>query len=239
MTMRKTEDSKLNPRAGALRWLRRETFGNLFLITMMFGLAGTWRWPMGWAFCGIYLIWSLGNVILVLPKNSAMLAERARPHPDRRRWDEQLLYLMGFLMTVEYVTAGLDLRFTWTQPFSLPVQLAGFLLAFIGFDVLMIWAMQANAFFVALVRIQSEREQKPVSSGPYRFVRHPGYLGTIMLHLGVPFMLNSSWAIIPGLLAVVVLVLRTYKEDQTLQAELAGYREYAERVPWRLFPGIW
>ena len=99
--------------------------------------------------------------------------------------------------------------------------------------------MVSNAFFVATVRIQTERQHTVASSGPYRYVRHPGYLGTLLLHLGVPFMLNSLWAVIPALMLTLVLIARTALEYKTLRAELSGYKEYAERVRYRLLPGAW
>ena len=99
--------------------------------------------------------------------------------------------------------------------------------------------MVANAFFVATVRIQTDRNQMVISSGPYRYVRHPGYAGTILLHLAMPFMLNSLWALIPAGLIVLVLIVRTALEDKTLHDELLGYKEYAARVRYRLLPGVW
>ena len=99
--------------------------------------------------------------------------------------------------------------------------------------------MVSNAFFVTTVRIQTERQHTVASGGPYRYVRHPGYLGTLLLHLGVPFMLNSLWAIIPASLFVLVVIVRTALEDKALHAELSGYKEYAERVRYRLLPGVW
>jgi protein-S-isoprenylcysteine O-methyltransferase Ste14 len=87
--------------------------------------------------------------------------------------------------------------------------------------------------------MQTERQHTVVSSGPYRWVRHPGYLGTILMHLGVPFLLGSLWALIPGVLAAAVLVVRTALEDRALHAELPGYTAYAARVRWRLLPGVW
>ncbi len=224
---------------GALRWLLRETLGNLTLIAILFGIVGRWNWPMGWALSGIYILWSLSCAVLILPHNPAMLAERAHVHPDRREWDIRLLGAMGILMVLQYVLASLDVRLGWTPPLPPGVRLAGLTLAILGYDGLLVWAMVTNAFFVATMRIQKERQQTVVSSGPYRLVRHPGYLGTMLLHLGVPFMLNALWALIPGVLIASVLIARTAREDRALHAELPGYPEYAARVRFRLFPGVW
>ncbi|MDD5540766.1 MAG: isoprenylcysteine carboxylmethyltransferase family protein, partial [Candidatus Marinimicrobia bacterium] len=128
---------------------------------------------------------------------------------------------------------------SWSPQLPLYLQVIGLVMAIIGYDVLLVWAMVSNAFFVATVRIQKDRSQIVVSRGPYRFIRHPGYLGTLLLHWGVPLMLNSLWAFIPAGLITLVLVIRTFLEDKMLQAELPGYKEYAGRVRYRLLPGIW
>jgi len=232
-------NGKTNVRRGAIRWLIRETLGNLFLIAILFGVVGRWDWWMGWALVAVYIIWTAATAIFILPVNAAMLAERARPHAGTKKWDMALLGMMGILVIVAYVIASLDVRWGWSPQFPLAVQLVGLALAVLGHDVLLVWAMVANAFFVATVRIQTDRNQMVISSGPYRYVRHPGYAGTILLHLAMPFMLNSLWALVPAGLIVLVLIVRTALEDKTLHDELLGYKEYAARVRYRLLPGVW
>lgn len=105
--------------------------------------------------------------------------------------------------------------------------------------VLLIWAMRTNTFFARVVRIQAERGHHVISTRPYAQVRHPGYVGLCTLGLGMPLLLGSWWAFIPGALEVGLLIVRTALEDRTLQAELPGYGEYAARVRCRLLPGIW
>jgi len=226
-------------RRGAIRWLIRETFGNLILIGILFGIVGRWDWWMGWALSAIYIIWSAASAILILPVNPAMLAERARPSMDTPKWDILLLSSMGILMLVEYIVASLDAKLGWSPEFPATIKVISTIIAAFGYDILLVWAMVSNAFFVATVRIQTDRGHSVVTSGPYQYLRHPGYLGSILLNLMVPFMLNSLWAIIPGILSAAVLVIRTSMEDKTLIRELHGYKEYAERVRYRLLPGIW
>ena len=226
-------------RKGAIRWLIRETLGNLILIGILFGVVGRWDWPMGWALSAIYIIWSVSCAILILPVNPAMLAERARPSKDIRKWDMLLLSSMGLLMMVEYVVASMDVKFGWSPEFPVTIKIVSTVIAAFGYDILLVWSMASNAFFVATVRIQNDRGHSVVTSGPYQYLRHPGYLGSILLDLMVPFMLNSLWAIIPGVLSALILVVRTAMEDKTLIEELPGYKEYAERVRYRLIPGIW
>ena len=146
---------------------------------------------------------------------------------------------MGALMVGQYVLASLDVRMGWSAPLPPIVQNIGLVVAVLAYDGLLGAAMVSNALFAATVRIQPERGHTVASGGPYRLVRHPGYLGTILLHLGVPFMLNSLWALIPGVLVALVMVIRTSKEDKTLLASLPGYAAYAARVRYRLLPGVW
>ena len=243
LSMKKSEAAKPIQKSPekiiAVRWLVRETLGNLILIAILFGIVGRWDWWMGWALSGVYIFWTVLSAVLILPVNPDMLAERARPHAGTKKWDMVILTLIGFLMVAEYVVASLDVRLGWSPQLPLALQIIGFVLAAFGYDFLLVWSMASNAFFVATVRIQTERQHQVVSSGPYYYVRHPGYLGTLLLHWGVPLMLNSLWAIIPAIMVTVVLIVRTILEDKTLQAELAGYQEYAERVRYRLLPGIW
>jgi protein-S-isoprenylcysteine O-methyltransferase Ste14 len=219
--------------------LLREMLGNLLLIAILFGIVGRWDWWMGWALSGSYILWSAATAILILPVNPAMLAERARPHPGTKKWDLALLGVIGLLTVAQYVVASLDERWGWSPQLPLALPVIGLVIAVAGHNFLLVWAMTTNAFFVATVRIQADRQQTVVSSGPYRYVRHPGYLGALLLHLGTPFLLNSLWALIPAVLAILALILRTMMEDQTLQAELTGYTEYARRVRYRLLPGVW
>ncbi|MFZ6028496.1 MAG: methyltransferase family protein [Chloroflexota bacterium] len=226
-------------KTGALRWLLRETIGNLILIAILFGIVGRWDWWNGWAMSAIYIFWSLGTAVLILPVNPQLLAERARPQPGAKRWDVVMVSLMGVFVMITYFLACLDVRLGWSAPFPLWAQILGVAVAAFGYDVLIVWSMVANAFFTAIVRIQGERNHAVATGGPYRFVRHPGYVGAILFHLATPFMLNSRWALIPAILVVIVFVVRTALEDRTLQEELPGYREYAQRVRYRLLPGIW
>ena len=237
MNTNSVPDSKV--RVGAIRWLVRETLGNLILIAILFGIVGRWNWWMGWALSVIYILWTVSTAILILPINPAMLSERSRPHADTRKWDMVLIGAVGLLMVAEYVIASLDVRLSWSPQLPLALQIIGLVAAIVGYDFLLVWAMVSNAFFVTTVRIQTERQHTVVSGGPYRYMRHPGYLGNLLLHWGVPFMLNSLWAIIPASMLTVVLIVRTALEDKTLHAELPGYKEYAERVRYRLLPGVW
>jgi len=146
------------------------------------------------------------------------------------------------LITAGYVAlplvAGLDARFGWTHALGVTWHVAGAVALAVGFG-LTVWAMRANAYFSTVVRIQSERGHTVCRHGPYRYVRHPGYVGYALQSLAIPFLLGSWWALLPAFAAIVAMVIRTALEDRMLQAELPGYREYAREVRCRLVPGIW
>ena len=235
------ENTGQNPniKTGAMRWVRRETIGNLILILILFGLVGRWDWWNGWALSVVYLLWSLGTVVFILPVNPQMLAERARPQAGGKKWDFVMVSFMGLFVFVSYIVACLDVRFGWSTPFPLPVQIIGLVVAVLGYDILLLWSMVSNAYFTAIIRIQTDRQHTVATGGPYRFVRHPGYIGTILCYMATPFLLGSPWALIPASLACGILIVRTGLEDQTLQRELPGYTEYTQQTRYRLLPGIW
>jgi protein-S-isoprenylcysteine O-methyltransferase Ste14 len=228
-----------NVKTGALRWLLRETFGNLFLIAILFGIVGRLDWWNGWALAAIYLLWSLGSIIFILPNNPQMLAERSRPKAGFKNWDFVLVSSMGIMVLVTYVVSCLDVRLGWSMQIPLGLEIAAAVVCAFSYDIFLQWSMVVNAFFTAIVRIQTEREHRVVTSGPYAFVRHPGYLATILFYVFTPILLGSLWGLIPSLMAGIILVIRTGLEDKTLQSELPGYREYALQTRFRLFPGIW
>jgi len=143
----------------------------------------------------------------------------------------------GFLPTV-FIIAGLDVvRFGWSE-----VPLLFQVLAWLGLcssAALIFWTVATNTFLSRYVRIQDDREQKVVAAGPYKYIRHPMYLGILVLFLSLGPALGSCYALIPGAIIDILFLIRTAKEDKTLQEELAGYQEYAQQVKYRLFPWIW
>jgi protein-S-isoprenylcysteine O-methyltransferase Ste14 len=142
---------------------------------------------------------------------------------------------IGFLMVI---IAGLDYRYNWSPEFPLWLIVPGFILISLGY-AFAAWALAENRFFSSVVRIQTDRGHVVCDSGPYRFVRHPGYAGNIPPLFGIVLALGSVWTLIPAAVALIITVIRTVLEDQTLQKELPGYRDYARRVRYRLIPGIY
>jgi protein-S-isoprenylcysteine O-methyltransferase Ste14 len=156
-----------------------------------------------------------------------------------KAWDKVLAPLMALSVTFPLViVAGLDHRFGWTPVFPLWLIVFGFLLISIGY-AFAAWALAENRFFSSVVRIQTERGHVVCDTGPYRVVRHPGYAGNILALLGIVLALSSMWTLIPAAVALIIAVIRTVLEDQTLQDELPGYRDYVRRVRYRLMPGIY
>ncbi len=210
----------------------------VYFAVFMFLPAGTWAWTTGWLFILVFL----GTLVLVSlylwRVNPEVLVARSRFHKGTKRWDKILLC---FFLTAVYaiipVAALDDGRFHW---FPVPwwVCGVGYALYLIGMGIVT-WASATSKFFEVTVRIQTERGHKVIDTGPYAIVRHPGYLGGILFCLGTALCLGSVWALIPASLASFLLILRTHWEDQMLQVELAGYKEYTERVRYRLIPGVW
>jgi protein-S-isoprenylcysteine O-methyltransferase Ste14 len=153
-------------------------------------------------------------------------------------WDVILSAVVRVSLLASYVVAGLDVRFGWKPEILLAVQIAAFAFGLLGAG-LIAWAMAANRHAAVYARIQQERGHAVATTGPYRFVRHPFYVGTITFSLMIPLALESPWALIPGGLAALLFIVKTGLEDRMLQAGLPGYREYAQRTRYRLLPGIW
>jgi protein-S-isoprenylcysteine O-methyltransferase Ste14 len=189
----------------------------------------------------LYVVLALVGVILshlLVPAGSTITADRAREARAGRDWDKRLLGAMFLVNAVTFLAAGMDSgRFGWTGHVPAGVTVAGAALMVLG-QVLFALAKRENAFFSSTVRIQSERGHQVCETGPYRLVRHPGYLGMLMSLLAFPLVMNSYWAFIPAGIGAALLVVRTVLEDRTLAEELPGYVDYTRRTRWRLIPGL-
>lgn len=213
----------------------------LLTPVLLFLAAGTLAWPAAWVYVSLGICSSLGSRFVVLLRNPDTLLERARfsEADGTPGWDRVLVLLVGIgLPMISVAIAGLDYRYGWTPELSQSLQVIGAVLITLGYAA-GVWAMIVNPFFSAVVRIQSDRDQYVVQSGPYRIVRHPSYAGALLAGIGMPLLLSSVWVMPPMVLLFVVLVLRTRFEDELLLQELSGYREYAGRTRFRLIPGVW
>lgn len=232
------QEKSQRPDSGAARLLQGLGF-MAFWIALLFVSAGTIRWTRGWICAITYGITMLAMGFVVARINPALIAARAkwRRH-DAKLYDKIILAIYLPLTILQPAIAALDaVRFRWS-PMPFWTLYPGLAIFFFGV-VLIGWAMAVNPWAEASVRIQSDRGHQVVRSGPYRFVRHPMYVGMILMYLSVASILGSNWALsIAGIMAII-LIVRTALEDRTLQRELPGYSEFADVTRWRLVPGLW
>lgn len=210
----------------------------LALLVLIFLPAGTLAWRPGWIFIAV-LVLAFGASALVLARiNPIIFRARSRIQQGTKAWDRALLAgifpAIAAILPVGALDAG---RFSWL-PLPIWAVLLGYAALLAGIAVTA-WAQAVNPFFEPGVRIQAERHQRVIDTGPYRFVRHPGYVAAIVMFFGMALALGSVLALLPAALASALLALRTSWEDRLLRAELPGYDDYARRVRWRLLPGLW
>jgi len=219
-------------------WLRFAAF--MLLPMVLFIAAGRLDWVWAWVYVGVAVSFTFISRILVIRTNPDLIAERAQSlgREDVKGWDRMILFFILVGPLAMLIVAGLDERFGWSAQIPLALQLVALAIMMLGY-VVGTWAMAVNRYFSAVVRIQKDRGQTVASDGPYRFVRHPAYATGIVSCLVTPIMLGSLWALIAGGLTVILYIVRTALEDRTLHDELPGYAEYAQRVRYRLLPGIW
>lgn len=209
------------------------------LAATLFIPAGRLDWWGAWAYVGILAVGGAISTPILLRVNREVVEERFHLRRGAaQKTDLTITSIMTTFWFLALVEAGLDKRFSWSPPMSSSLQGTGLVIGSLGY-LLGVWAVAVNKFFALLVRIQTERGHSVVASGPYHFVRHPGYAGGILLFITTPVILGSWWAFIPVGLATCSLLVRTAVEDRSLQEGLAGYREYAAKVPYRLLPFVW
>jgi protein-S-isoprenylcysteine O-methyltransferase Ste14 len=211
----------------------------LVLVLCLFLPAGTWAWSRGWLFLFVFVVASIVGTLYLRRVNPDVIAGRINRHTGTKRWDRILFAIaLPTLMVIPILAALDDGRFRWSH---LPWWgcVLGYALLITGM-VGLTWAQSVNKFFEPTVRIQTDRGHRVIDNGPYAIIRHPGYVSAYLLFVGIPLTLGSWCAsLIPAILMIPMLVLKTLWEDQTLQAELPGYKEYAQRVWCRLIPRVW
>ena len=231
-------DTKSNDRIWYFTTLIKRLFAFLLAMAAIFILAGRINYWQGWLFGGIFIIGF--SIVAIMYANKLDLAkERIKPGPGMKQWDKVFyaFYIPMYLAVI--VVASLDAgRFLWTAQLPVSVYIISYI-AHIFSYVIALWAMETNIFFSSVVRIQKDRGHKVVQEGPYRFVRHPAYIAGILSGVSTSLILGSLWALIPGGIIVPLFIIRAYLEDSILKKELPGYADYAEKVKYRLIPGIW
>ena len=215
----------------------------VFILIMPFItilISWKWDWWEAWAYGTFSVVGFAVSRRLAVQRNPDILEERASygKQEGTQSWDKILSPLVALGGVFILITAGLDMLFGWPPSFSLAVKVIALAFIIAGY-ALGSWALIENRYFSGVVRLQSDRGHSVVSSGPYRFVRHPGYAGTVITYLAIPFMLDSTWALIPAVILVGLLFWRTALEDRFLQDNLAGYKDFTQKTRFRLIPGIW
>jgi protein-S-isoprenylcysteine O-methyltransferase Ste14 len=221
-------------------WIYQSALFLIVYLPVFFITAGDWSWGWGWVFFISLTVFLAAHSLLLIPINPQLLAERARgtQTADTKQWDRILTMVGGGILPFgSQLLGALDHRFGWTCMLPANIRIIGISVTSMGF-ALFLWAMVSNAFFAEGVRIQTERGHTVCESGPYRYVRHPGYVGSILSILGIPLILGSLWALIPAVVGGAAFIVRTALEDRTLQLELKGYAAYAAQVKYRLIPFI-
>ncbi len=213
-------------------------FTRLLMIPTIFVSAGRINYWQGWVFSGFSVLRVLISAIMFMHKPD-IIKERARPGPGSKRWDKVLYGLYIPLLIAVIIVGSLDAgRFGWTLRLPVSVYIISYIVNNLAYGI-NIWAMWTNRFFSSTVRIQTDRGHEVVQDGPYRLIRHPGNMGLILSQITGALILGSLWALIPAGIIVVLVIIRTYLEDVTLQKELPGYSDYVKKVRHRLLPGIW
>ena len=204
-----------------------------------FVAAGRLDIPRAWVFFAMILASTIISTYVGWKVIPGTYNQRGSVPKDTKRWDIALLsiYFIMILLFIPLVS-GLDVgRYQWSV-FKFEVVIPSVVL-FCIFSAITYWSLLENRHFEGTVRVQKDRDHQVISSGPYRFVRHPGYTCMIITVLLMPLILGSQMAMIPAGIAAVTMIVRTYFEDKTLKAELAGYDAYSQKVQYRLFPWIW
>lgn len=220
-----------------MRWVRVILSILLFFAlfaAILFGAAGRWDLPVFWAYMGLLAAVFLLSMIGADPD---LIKERRRPGPGGR--DHSLRWLAIGVMLAHLAAAGMDVgRYHWSDSVPLWLQIAAMALITAGFG-LSKWATMTNRFFSSVVRIQRDRGHTLVDTGPYAYIRHPGYAAALIWFFMSGVALGSWLSVGVALLGVPLFFRRLFLEERVLLAELEGYREYTQRVPWRLIPRVW
>ncbi len=219
----------------SFKLLLKAVFAFLFVAGALFLPAGKLDWVEAWAYFGLLAVYFVLVSLWLLKNNPALAEKRASSRLPAKKWDAIILFVMGVCMMAQLVVAGLEER---SAPSHIPLflKIIGFVGCSITFFVNFL-VMKENSFLARIVEIQEK--QKVVDTGPYAVVRHPMYAGFLPFFIGTGLLLGSQTAILLGIICCIALIARTWMEDNTLQKELTGYKEYAKKVRYRFVPWIW
>jgi len=225
----------------AARYIARMFLSLLAQGIIFFSAAGTLEIPRAWLFFIITFSYYLISTIILFKITPTLVNQRGGPafEDNTPTWDKIILLTYTVLgLYVQIFIAGWDVGQLHWWPRGMESLIAGLVLYLISV-ILIMWAMVKNPFFEASAHIQADRGQEVVKTGPYNFIRHPGYLSGILWHVAVPLIIGSSLALLFSLSVIILLLIRTYLEDCLLKEELEGYYPYSQQVKYRLLPGLW
>lgn len=205
---------------------------------LLFWAAGTFSWARGWTHYGLWIVTLVANLVILCRTNPHVLAVRLKRQRVSERFDQVVLPLAVPAALAIPVVAGLDAaRYEWT---SLPLwAICPGVVVHVAGDAFVLWAMIVNPYVEKEVRIQTERGHRVIMTGPYAIVRHPMYVGFILIVTSIPLVLGSWWAFLPAGVVGLALIIRTTFEDRLLREQMPGYEDYTQRTRYRLMPGVW
>jgi len=215
-------------------------FQLLLFPIILFGLAGDLRWIEGWVFSAIFLAMCYGTLVYLYFHDPDLLKERfGSPFQESQKpWDKVLLSLFLFEFIVWWAIMPLDARrYGWSPAFPFWIKAIGTLLLIVAIYVVF-EAMKENTFAAPVVKMQRERGQKVISTGLYGVVRHPMYAGAVLLFFSAPLLLGSVYGLALGVVLIITIATRSVGEEAMLAQELDGYRDYMQRVKWRIIPFV-
>jgi protein-S-isoprenylcysteine O-methyltransferase Ste14 len=209
------------------------------MAALLFVPAGTLHWPAAWVFLGSIGLLGLGCGVWLLKTDPALMAERMRsPVQDGQpAADKIFVWVFGPAMLIWFIVMGLDARFQGSDA-PLALQALGFALLLLALALIM-WVMRTNSFAAPVVKVQTERQHRVVTAGPYAYVRHPMYSGAVAFFAGVSLLLGSWWGLAMVPLLATLFAVRTINEERVLVSGLPGYSDYLIKVRFRLLPGVW
>lgn len=222
-----------------IRIIIRFIIGFIIYGAIVFGAAGTLNWPEAWIFFIIYFSFAIILVVWLKKNNPELLKERMTIYKkSAKRWDKIIMLISIPFFIGLVIVPGLEtVRFEWTDV-SLSLEILGFIGIIIAY-ITSFLVMKENTYLSRVVEIQKERGHKVITTGPYKYVRHPLYVAVIIMFFCIPLSLGSLYALIASAFLTIIIIIRTVLEDKLLHKELEGYKEYAKKTRYRLLPGIW
>ena len=213
----------------------------LFWPALLLFISSDWHWLEGWIFAAWFILMVAIITTYLYLKDPALLVERFRKRGtgNQKTWDNYFLFGMGIIFLAWIIIMPLDARrFKWSGHVSHFLKVMGVVLLLLSF-FLLFRSFTDNTFLSPLVRIQEERKQHLVTTGVYGFVRHPMYLGALLMFIGTPLLLGSYYGLMLGFVMILLIAIRTIGEEKMLMKEFRDYEEYKKKVRYRFIPFVW